>query len=73
MANKYEWQYLFTWKNKNNNAKYFHISTSKGLEYAENQAYNTLLFEGGKRHSLKLLAKKKGLRTNAYSNTLIKT
>ena len=60
--NKYEWEYLFTWKDRNNNAEYFTIKTGDGLEYAENQAYNNLLFDGGKRHTLKLLTKKKGLR-----------
>lgn len=62
--NKYEWKYLFTWKDRNNNSEYFTIKTGDGLEYAENQAYNNLLVDGGKRHTLKLLTKKKGLRND---------
>lgn len=55
--NKHEWTYLFRWANRNGNHEYYQITTDEGLEVAEYYAYNNLLWDAGKRHTLKLLTK----------------
>lgn len=66
--NKYEWTYLFRWKTRQGNHEYFTYRTDEGLQVAEEQAYNHLLWDGGMTWSLKLLGKHRG----GYSDYAIK-